>query len=160
MPHPSGEAGDVALPPPSGGVVEPPEPKSASTNPDAKPASHERRPPQAARAATGEVAQMVLASAAARPADGDPITSPVVLKAGQEKRVMLYTELRGLAGQTASHRWQHAGRTVAVIPFEVKGDRWRVHSTKRLTAELKGDWQVLVVDGHGATLASRSFVVR
>lgn len=158
MAYPSGEAGDMALPPRS--VVEP-QPKSASTNPpNTKAASLVRHPSRAAKAATGKVAHMVLAFAADRPAGGDPITSPIVLTAGQEKRVMLYTELRDLAGQAVSHRWQHAGRTVAVIPFEVKGDRWRVHSTKRVTAELKGDWQVLVVDGHGATLASRSFVVR
>lgn len=160
MPYPSGEAGEVASPPPSVGVVEP-QPKSALTNrPDTKAGSLVPRPSRTGQAATGKVAHMVLAFAAARPADGDPITSPIVLEAGQEKRVMLYTELRDLAGQAVSHRWQHAGRTVAVIPFEVKGDRWRVHSTKRLTAELKGDWQVTVVDGHGATLASRSFVVR
>jgi DUF2914 family protein len=161
MPYQSGEVGDATSPPPSAGVVEPRQTKSGSSNPaDTKATSLDRRPSQTVRGTTGKVAQMVLAFATARPADGDPITSPVVLKTGQEKRVMLYTELRDLAGQTISHRWQHAGRTVAVIPFEVKGDRWRVHSTKRVTADLKGDWQVLVVDGRGATLASRSFAVR
>jgi Protein of unknown function (DUF2914) len=153
--QPSGEAGYLAPPPSPATASKPAETKP----PETKSAALVRRPPRS-RATTGQVSEIVLAFAAARPAEGDPITSPIVLGAGQEKRVMLYTELRDLAGQTVSHRWQHEGRTVAVIPFEVKGDRWRVHSTKRLSAELKGSWQVIVVDGHGATLASRSFVVR
>jgi hypothetical protein len=83
-----------------------------------------------------------------------------VLAGGQEKRVVLYTDLRGLAGQTVSHRWQHEGRTVAVIPFKIGGDRWRVHSSKRVTGGMKGSWQAVVVDSNGTTLASRSFIVR
>ena len=72
---------------------------------------------------------------------------------------MLYTELRGLAGQTVSHRWLRNGQTVAVISFKVEGDRWRVHSNKRVTPDMAGAWQVLVVDSRGATLASQSFAV-
>ena len=152
----SDEAGYLAPPPPRATASKPAETKP----PETKSAALVQRPPQSRATTTGQVREVVLAFAAARPAVGDPITSPIVLGAGQEKRLMLYTELRDLAGQTVSHRWQHEGRTVAVIPFEVKGNRWRVHSTKRLSAELKGSWQVIVVDGHGATLASRSFVVR
>ena len=152
----SDEAGYLAPPPPRAAPSKPAETKP----PESKSAAVVRRPPQTRVATTGQVSEILLAFAAARPAEGDPITSPILLGSGQEKRLMLYTELRDLAGQTVSHRWQHEGRTVAVIPFQVRGDRWRVHSTKRLSAELKGSWQVIVVDGHGATLASRSFVVR
>lgn len=152
----SDEAGYLAPPPPRAA----PSKRAETKPPESKSAAVVRRPPQTRAATTGQVSEILLAFAAARPAEGDPITSPILLGSGQEKRLMLYTELRDLAGQTVSHRWQHEGRTVAVIPFQVRGDRWRVHSTKRLSAELKGSWQVIVVDGHGATLASRSFVVR
>lgn len=152
--QPSGDAGYLAPPPPA--TAEKPQPK-----PESKPApAPTRRPTQTPAARTNSVAQMVLATASAQPAQGDPINAPIVLNQGQEKRVMLYTDLRGLAGQTVSHRWEYQGQTVAVIPFEVKGGRWRVHSTKRLTSGMKGSWQVLVVDGKGTTLASRSFVVQ
>ena len=93
-------------------------------------------------------------------AEDEPISSPVVIGPRQEKRVALYTELRDLAGQTVFHRWERRGQTMAVIPFKVGGDRWRVHSSKRLTSALKGQWQVVVTDSHGAILAGRSFVVR
>jgi Protein of unknown function (DUF2914) len=151
-PAPQTSSGVGSLPPtpPAAVAIRPAEPR---------PAANIRRPAQTP-AASGHVAHIVLASEAARPAEGEPISSPIVLAGGQEKRVVLYTELRGLAGQTVSHRWQYEGRTVAVIPFKVGGDRWRVHSSKRLTGSMKGSWQAVVVDSQGTTLASRSFVVR
>lgn len=138
----------------------PAEPKRAEPRPaEPKPAASTRRPAQAP-AASGHVAQIVLSSEAARFGQGDPISSPIVLAGGQEKRLVLYTELRGLAGHTVSHQWRHEGRTVAVIPFKVGGDRWRAHSNKRVTSDMKGEWQAVVVDSDGTVLASRSFVVR
>jgi hypothetical protein len=107
-----------------------------------------------------QVARIVLSSGSGGDAESAPITSPVVVAPGQQKRVVLYTELRHLAGQTVSHRWERRGQTMAVIPFKVKGDRWRVHSSKTLTPALKGSWQVVVTDSQGAILAGRSFVVR
>jgi hypothetical protein len=149
-PQTSGGVGALPPKPPATAAIRPAEPK---------PTANIRRQAQAP-AASGHVAHIVLASEAARPAEGEPISSPIMLAGGQEKRVVLYTELRGLAGQTVSHRWQYEGRTVAVIPFKVGGDRWRVHSNKRVTSGMKGSWQAVVVDAHGTTLASRSFVVR
>ena len=108
----------------------------------------------------GQVARIVLALGSERGAYRDPISSPIVVGPGRGKRVVLYTELRGLAGETISHRWERDGQTIAVMPVQVKGDRWRVHSSKRLTPALRGSWKVVVTDSHGATLASRSFLVR
>jgi hypothetical protein len=105
------------------------------------------------------VARIVLTFGSERGAHRDPISSPIVVGPGREKRVVLYTELRGLAGETISHRWERDEQTMAVVPFQVRGDRWRVHSSKRLTPALRGSWRVVVTDSHGATLASRSFVV-
>ncbi len=149
--EPSGEIGYLPPPTPPAAVVKP------QVKP--KPAAPIRPSVQSPAASTAHVPHLVLASASARPAEADPISSPVVIGAGQEKRLMLYTELRGLAGQTVSHRWLRNGQTVAVISFKVEGDRWRVHSTKRVTPDMAGAWQVLVVDSRGATLASQSFAV-
>jgi len=115
---------------------------------------------QPAHVTGGQVARIVLTFGSERGAYRDPISSPIVVGPGREKRVVLYTELRGLAGETISHRWERDGQTIAVMPFQVRGDRWRVHSSKRLTPDLRGSWRVVVTDSHGATLASRSFLVR
>jgi Protein of unknown function (DUF2914) len=118
-----------------------------------------RRAVQRSHETRGPVATIVLASGSGSGADSQSIAS-IVVEPGQEKRLTLFTDLRGLAGETVSHRWQHDGATMAVIPFKVGGDRWRVHSSKRVTAAMRGSWQVVVTDSRGATLASRSFVVR
>ena len=127
---------------------------------EARPGVAIRQPVQHPRDFRGQVARIVLSSGYGGGAEDEPISSPVVIGPGQEKRVALYTELRDLAGQTVFHRWERRGQTMAVIPFKVGGDRWRVHSSKRLTSALKGQWQVVVTDSHGAILAGRSFVVR
>jgi hypothetical protein len=125
----------------------------------AQPGTAIPRAVQRPRELRGQVARIVLSSG---PGDfqSDPINSPIVVAPGQEKSVVLYTELRDLAGQTVFHRWERGGQTMAVIPFRVGGDRWRVHSSKRMTSALKGQWQVVVTDSRGATLAGRNFVVR
>jgi hypothetical protein len=171
-PHPSGQVGLLPPAPPAAvapvqpkpaeprrAELKPAEPRRAEPRPAApRPAASIRRPAQTPTP-SAHVAQIVISSEAARYGD-DPISSPIVLAGGQEKRLVLYTDLRGLAGRTVSHRWQHEGRTVAVIPFKVGGDRWRVHSNKRVSSGMKGEWQALVVDSDGTVLASRSFVVR
>jgi hypothetical protein len=154
-PQPSGGVGSPPSTPPAAVAIRPAQPRPA----EPRPAANMRRPAQAP-AASGHVAQIVLSSEAARLGQGDPISSPIVLAGGQEKRLVLYTDLRGLAGHTVSHQWRHEGRTVAVIPFKVGGDRWRAHSNKRVTSGMKGEWQAVVVDSDGTVLASRSFVVR
>ena len=120
----------------------------------------EREEVQPAHVTGGQVDRIVLTSGSERGAHSDLISSPIVVGPGREKRVVLYTELRGLAGETISHRWERDGQTMAVVPFQVRGDRWRVHSSKRLTPALKGSWRVVVTDSHGETLASRSFLAR
>jgi type IV secretory pathway VirB10-like protein len=118
-----------------------------------------RRAVQRPQGTRGRVGTIVLASGSGSGAESQSITS-IVVEPGQQKRLTLFTELRGLAGETVSHRWRHDGKSMAVIPFKVGGDRWRVHSSKRVTAAMRGSWQVVVTDSRGATLASRSFVVR
>ena len=72
--------------------------------------------------------------------------------------ITYFTDLRNLAGQTVTHRWQYNGETMAEIGFNVGGDRWRVWSSKRLTSTWLGNWTVSVVNGDGQTLAEDTFV--
>ena len=71
--------------------------------------------------------------------------------------IYFFTELRNLAGQTVTHRWQYGGETKAEVSFNVGGDRWRVYSSKNLLPEWTGEWRVDVVDGGGNVIASESF---
>lgn len=63
--------------------------------------------------------------------------------------VFYFTELKGLEGQTVTHRWIYDGKTMAEVPFQVKGPHWRVWSSKTLLPKWTGTWTVEVVDGSG-----------
>lgn len=74
------------------------------------------------------------------------------------KRLYYFTELRNMKGDSVIHRWDHQGKTVANITFNIGGDRWRVYSSKNLPSSLKGRWEVVVTDLSGKPLASESFI--
>jgi RND family efflux transporter MFP subunit len=72
-------------------------------------------------------------------------------------RVLFFTELHGMQGQTVTHRWEFNGRVVAEVPFEVRGWRWRVYSSKGLLPGQLGEWRVSVVDPAGRPLLTDTF---
>lgn len=74
--------------------------------------------------------------------------------------VYFFTELRGLEGQTVVHRWEWNGQTMAEVPFEVRGPRWRVHSSKNLEPDWLGEWSVSVIDASGRVLERDSLRFR
>lgn len=81
----------------------------------------------------------------------EPIDNLLTLDASAD-RVYFFTELLDLEGQTVTHRWQHRGNVMAEVSFEVRGPRWRVHSSKNLVPEWVGPWYVDVIDGAGNIL--------
>lgn len=71
--------------------------------------------------------------------------------------IAYFTELRGLDGHQVTHRWEFNGESMAEVAFEVRGERWRVHSTKKLDPSWLGTWSVTVVDAAGNELARETF---
>lgn len=89
-------------------------------------------------------------------ADREPVGSINKLTADTSK-VYYFTELRGMAGQTVTHRWEYNGKVMAEVPFTVSGPRWRVYSSKNLQEDWTGEWKVSVIDQAGGTLAVNTF---
>ncbi|MDH5472891.1 MAG: DUF2914 domain-containing protein [Gammaproteobacteria bacterium] len=71
--------------------------------------------------------------------------------------IYFFTEIRGMEGHTITHRWLKEGEVQAEVAFNVGANRWRVWSSKNLDASWIGNWQVMVVDEGGNTLAQESF---
>ena len=89
-------------------------------------------------------------------ADREPVDSINKLATSSNK-IYYFSELRDMAGQTVTHRWEHNGKIMAEVPFTVGGDRWRVFSSKNLEDSWKGEWKVSVIDQSGGTLAVNTF---
>lgn len=73
-----------------------------------------------------------------------------------KEKIYFFTEIKGMAGHTVTHRWEHAGDVKAEVSFKVGSDRWRVWSSKNLQPQWVGEWIVTVVDDTGKTLAEES----
>lgn len=72
-------------------------------------------------------------------------------------RVYYFNELHGLKGRTVTHQWVHNGKVYAKVEAEVKGNAWRMYSSKALNSSMTGEWEINVTDEQGNTLATRNF---
>lgn len=81
------------------------------------------------------------------------------LKTADASKVYYYTELRDMNGQTATHRWEHDGKVVSEIKFNVGSNRWRVWSSKTFMPQTSGDWKVSVLNGAGEVISEESLKV-
>ncbi len=88
--------------------------------------------------------------------DREPADSVRELDTHSDK-VIYYTELRDMAGQTAKHRWEHNGKVMAEVEFKVGGSRWRVWSSKSLVPGWTGEWKVSVLNGANEVISEDVF---
>lgn len=73
------------------------------------------------------------------------------------KKIYYFTEIKGLAGQTLTHRWELNGEIQASVSIPIGGDRWRIWSSKNLPSNATGEWRVMVLDEAGGELSQGSF---
>lgn len=72
-------------------------------------------------------------------------------------RIVYFTEIHDMAGQTVTHRWEFNGKIILEVPIKVGTSRWRAYSTKTLAPSWIGEWKVSVVDAAGGTLSVNTF---
>lgn len=89
--------------------------------------------------------------------DREPVNSISALS-NDNSTVYYFTEIRDMAGETVTHRWEYNGEIMAEIAFYIGGPRWRVYSSKNLVPTWLGDWKVSVVDSSGSPLSVNTFL--
>ncbi len=104
---------------------------------------HDPMPMEQSGFSRGSVVRSVFTSAVK---DREPTDNIKQLDTRSDK-VIYYTELRDMAGQTATHRWEYNGKVMAEVKFNIKGARWRVWSSKSLVPGWTGEWKVSVLNG-------------
>ncbi len=88
--------------------------------------------------------------------DREPIDA-VSTVSNDANQIYYFTELKDMAGQTVTHRWEYNGKVMAEVPFNVGSDRWRTYSSKNLDPLWLGEWKVSVVDAAGSTINVNTF---
>ena len=102
----------------------------------------------------GRVARAIFTSAIV---DREPVDNLTAVS-GDAQRVFFFTDLRELAGQIVTHRWEYNGKVMAEVTFKVgNGARWRVYSSKNLLPEWTGQWTVVVSNENGWPLDTSTF---
>ena len=104
-------------------------------------------------AAAGHVARSTFTSGVVEREPTDTISH----LGNDARRIVYFTELRGMKGRTVIHRWKYDGQVKGEVAFDVGADRWRVYSSKQLDPSWLGVWTVVVVDVDGNTLSEESF---
>ncbi|ARU58862.1 hypothetical protein OLMES_4874 [Oleiphilus messinensis] len=61
-------------------------------------------------------------------------------------RVYLYTDMKGLQGETLIHKWYRDDKLMATVRIPVGGERYKASSSKFIDQYMLGDWRVIVVD--------------
>ncbi|WP_455365897.1 DUF2914 domain-containing protein [Kaarinaea lacus] len=128
----------------------------ASTEPEA--ASTEQAAQEAPKSDTETKGEIVRAQFTTAIVDREP-TDDIVMLTNDNDKIYFFTELVGFNGQTVKHRWEYEGKEMAVVDFNVEGQRWRVHSSKNIKPEWTGIWNVTVLDADDNPLKVSSFEV-
>ena len=104
--------------------------------------------------AEGEVSRALFTSAVhnREPIDQLNILSELI------SEVFFFTEFKNYQGHTLTHQWSHNHKISHSIPFEVKGKRWRVFSSKTFVpgAKQEGTWTVKILDEAGNVISENS----
>ena len=110
----------------------------------------------AASSAPSPDEDVALAQFTTRVEDREPVDAISFLE-NEARNIVFYSDLRGFAGQTVTHRWEYRGQVMAEVSFAVGGHRWRVWSSKELLPAWIGDWTASVVKADGEIVATESF---
>lgn len=75
------------------------------------------------------------------------------------EEVYFFTELRGMKGEKATHRWSFNHKTISEITFDIDGPRWRIWSKKTLFEKKPGIWTAAVINEAGEVLTEHTLTV-
>ena len=87
----------------------------------------------------------------------EPVIMVDSIDSGSYSSISFFTELNDLQGQNVTHQWTFQDQVMFEKTFQVKGDRWRVWTSKTLIPSWTGSWTVKVLDENRTVLASKSF---
>lgn len=88
--------------------------------------------------------RLVLTAQMERLEPGAAVSEPVPF--ASVKRVYLFTEIEGFAGQNLRHRWYWQNQLQYEAHLTVEDSPWRTYSEKWLLDDQRGAWRVEIVD--------------
>jgi hypothetical protein len=90
---------------------------------------------------------------------GEALPSDLVLPAAGITKVILFTEMQDLKGQTLYHDWYRNGKRQARVKIPVNVQNQSSFSSKFINSQMTGEWQVKVVDAKSRLYVEADFKV-
>ena len=102
---------------------------------------------------TGKVARAIVTTAIE---NREPINR-VLIAENKLDKLYFFSDLRHMQGQQVIHRWEYEGKVVLRKRFDVKGPRWRIYSSNKMSPAMTGRWTVMITDMHDCPIKAVVF---
>ena len=89
----------------------------------------------------------------------DNLGNKIRLKNNKTSKIYYYTVIEGQKGNKLTHRWIYNGKSVANISSKITQKRQVMYSSKTVTRNMAGTWQVLILNHKGNILSSAMFTL-
>ena len=90
---------------------------------------------------------------------GDPIKPRVVIGLGQSIEAFYFSEIKNMKHRVLLHHWFKNGELVYKKHFDVETDKFKLISSKKLSAKDVGEWSVALIDQKGKRFSEVNFSV-
>lgn len=90
---------------------------------------------------------------------GEPIKPLVSLMPEQTVEAFYFSEIKNMKNRVLFHQWFKNGELVYKKHFNVETDKFKLISSKKLTAKDVGEWQVALIDQKGRRYSEVNFSV-
>ncbi|OQK18464.1 hypothetical protein AU255_11795 [Methyloprofundus sedimenti] len=87
------------------------------------------------------------------------IELPILVDKSKAKSVTYFTEVKNMQGKTVFHEWLKDGKSIYKRKINIRGDRWRVSTSKLFPYNSIGQWQVRIINQQGDILHKIDFSV-
>ncbi|NOQ17402.1 MAG: DUF2914 domain-containing protein [Methyloprofundus sp.] len=85
---------------------------------------------------------------------------PLVVNQEKAGGIFYFTEVIDMKGKTVFHEWLFQDKVAYKRKFDIRGDRWRIATSKLFDVHYIGAWQVRIITKAGEVLHKMDFVVQ
>lgn len=84
---------------------------------------------------------------------------PLIVNSSKAQSITYFTEISDFKGNTVFHEWLKEGNTIFKREIVIRGNRWRISTSKLFTLNSVGLWQVRIITEQGEILHKIDFLV-
>jgi len=87
------------------------------------------------------------------------VALPFLVNSEQAEGLFYFTEINNMKGETVFHEWLKDGKPFYKRKIKIRGNRWRISTSKLFNNKHVGEWQVRTLSQQGKVLNKITFLV-